>query len=310
MMSGYIPFVQKYRPQRFSDLIGQEQVVSLLQSAFKEGSIAPAYLFSGPHGVGKTSAARIFAKLINCQSPRGLEPCCSCESCLQISQGRSIDIIEIDAASNRRIDEVRQLRENVKFAPVSCRYKVYIIDEVHMLTLEAFNALLKTLEEPPSHVRFILATTHPHKLPPTILSRCQKVEFIRASKEAIRRYVEAMIEGESLELEPQVIEFIVSRANGCMRDAAALLEQVSVIAKSSEISWEELMSILSYQGSPLVQEIIEAVVKKDVTSIVKVVNRLIEEGVDLATFLSEVEEILRAGLLAVESVPEDLWQID
>ncbi len=309
-MNEYSPFVQKYRPQRFSDLIGQEQVRGVLQSAFRDGSIAPAYLFSGPHGVGKTSAARIFSKLINCKNPVGAEPCCVCENCVQISSGKSIDVIEIDAASNRRIDEVRQLRENVKFAPVSCNYKVYIIDEVHMLTLEAFNALLKTLEEPPEYVKFILATTHPHKLPPTVLSRCQRIDFLRVSKSAIRSYIELILENEAIELDPKIIDFVVENAGGCMRDAAALLEQVVVVSKSSDISWEELISIFSHKVSSLLSDIVKAVVDSDVNSIVEIVNKVIEEGADLNGFLSDIEDVFRVVLLVIEKVPERLWGVD
>ncbi len=307
----YIPFVQKYRPTRFSELVGQSHVASILQSAFRENSIAPAYLFSGPHGIGKTSTARIFAKLINCEAPEGIEPCNRCHSCIDISSGRSMDVIEIDAASNRRIDEVRQLRENVKFAPVKTKYKVYIIDEVHMLTLEAFNALLKTLEEPPDYVRFILATTHPHKLPPTILSRCQRIEFTRPDREQIRAYLDIICEGESLEIEPQVLDFISRKANGSMRDAGALLEQVAVVSMSNEISWEDIISILDTGiDSGFVLDLIRAVIDRDVVEIVKLVDTVIKQGIDIAGLLSSIEEIFRALLLGLESVPEELWNLD
>ncbi len=310
MMTQYQPFVQKYRPRRFSELVGQEGVVSLLQSAFLTNSIAPAYLFSGPHGVGKTSTARLFAKLINCLSPDSAEPCNTCEICREINGGASLDVIEIDAASNRRIDEIRQLRETVKFAPVKAKYKVYIIDEVHMLTLEAFNALLKTLEEPPSHVKFILATTHPHKLPPTVVSRCQRVEFSRASDKAIRDYLIRICQKEDISLEEDVLEFVVRRANGCLRDAGALLEQVAVLLRSSEVSWEELIGLLSLGGrESTLKDLLISTISGDVPSIVKLLNQALQEGIEPESIVEFMETVFRAGLLAREGVPEELWGI-
>ena len=175
----YVVLARKLRPQRFSDLIGQEVIAQILQNAIRSNRVAHAFLFSGSRGVGKTSAARILTKALNCLEPDNVDPCNTCENCQEISSNASADVYEIDAASNRGIENIRELRENVKYAPARCRYKVYIIDEAHMLTLESFNALLKTLEEPPSHVKFILATTDPHKVPVTILSRCQRYDFQR-----------------------------------------------------------------------------------------------------------------------------------
>ncbi len=310
MTKEYQPLVQKYRPRRFSELVGQMQVVSLLQSAYQKGSIAPAYLFSGPHGVGKTSTARVFAKLINCLRPEGCEPCNQCEICQEINAGRSLDVIEIDAASNRRIDEIRQLREAVKFAPVKSRYKVYIIDEVHMLTLEAFNALLKTLEEPPDHVKFILATTHPHKLPPTVLSRCQRVEFTRASDSAIRDYIEQIARGEGIEIEPDLVDFVVQRAHGSLRDAGALLEQIIVVKQSSDITEQELIELLSVgDREGLFKEVVLALVDSDVEQLVRLVDKILKEGVDLGTLMDYLENTYRAVLLALEGVQQELWSV-
>ncbi len=309
-MSNYQPFVQKYRPRRFSELVGQEQVISLLQSAYRSGSVAPAYLFSGPHGVGKTSTARLFAKLINCLSPEENEPCNKCEICEEINSGKSLDVVEIDAASNRRIDEVRQLREAVKFAPVRAKYKVYIIDEVHMLTLEAFNALLKTLEEPPEHVKFVLATTHPHKLPPTVLSRCQKVEFTRASDSAIRDYIGFITASEGIELESEIVEFVVERANGSFRDAGALLEQVLTLKESSDLQWKDLVELLSVgDREGLFKEMILALVKGNIEELIRLVDRILVEGVNIDSMLDYLENTFRACLLAVEGVGQNLWAV-
>ncbi len=310
-MPPYRPFVHKYRPSRFDELVGQEQVVELLKSAFREGAVAPAYLFSGPHGVGKTSTARIFAKLINCLNPVSGEPCNQCEMCQEIGSGNSLDVIEIDAASNRRIEEVRQLRENVKFAPVKAKYKVYIIDEVHMLTLEAFNALLKTLEEPPAHVKFILATTHPHKLPPTIMSRCQRVEFSKARDSAIRDYIMKIAEQEKISLDDRLISTIVSRAKGSFRDAAAFLEQVAVVLASSDMTVEDLLQVIGMgEETSLVKAVLDGVLDCDVPAIVKAVDRVVMEALDLESFVERIEQILRGSLLAKHQVDKDLWRME
>ncbi len=310
-MPPYRPFVHKYRPSRFDELVGQEQVVEILKSAFLEGAVAPAYLFSGPHGVGKTSTARIFAKLINCLNPVSGEPCNQCEMCREIGSGNSLDVIEIDAASNRRIEEIRQLRENVKFAPVKARYKVYIVDEVHMLTLEAFNALLKTLEEPPAHVKFILATTHPHKLPPTIMSRCQRVEFSKARDSAIRDYVIKIAEQEKISLDDKLISTIVSRAKGSFRDAAAFLEQIAVILSSSDMTVEDLLQVIGVgEETSLVKAVLDGVLNCDVPAIVKAVDRVIMEALDLESFVEKIEQILRGVLLAKHQVDKGLWRME
>ncbi len=310
-MQQYLPVTQKYRPQRFSELIGQSHIAVSLKSAFEQNSIAPAYLFTGPHGVGKTSAARIFARLINCTSPDGNEPCGVCENCREIMEGSSLDVIEIDAASNRRIDEVRQLRENVKFAPVKCKYKVYIIDEVHMLTLEAFNALLKTLEEPPSYVRFILATTHPHKLPSTVLSRCCRMDFNKPSVADIREYVGYVCKKEGIDIGEDLLELVVKRAQGSMRDAASFLEQVIVVVKSGEFSSSEIVKLLGGQtGTEGVLDVVKAILSEDISAIVKLVDNIIRMGEDVGYIVEEIERILRASLLFAKGVDREFWQVE
>ncbi len=217
---------RKLRPQFFREVVGQEHVISTLQNAIKRGRIGHAYLFSGPRGVGKTTTARILAKALNCEKGPSPEPCNKCRICREITDGRSMDVLEIDGASNRRIEEIRGLRENVKFSPVSSRYKIYIIDEVHMLTQEAFNALLKTLEEPPEHVRFIFATTSPHKVPLTILSRCQRFDFHRLSLEILVKKLEEICESEGINASREAIVRISRISDGSLRDAESILDQL------------------------------------------------------------------------------------
>ncbi|MDD5437493.1 MAG: DNA polymerase III subunit gamma/tau, partial [Candidatus Omnitrophica bacterium] len=215
----YIAFARKYRPQTFDDIIGQSHVTTTLKNAISQDRVAHAYLFAGPRGVGKTTAARILAKALNCEKGPTTKPCNTCASCKEITQGSSLDILEIDGASNRGIDEIRNLRDNVKFAPAKGKFKVYIIDEVHMLTPEAFNALLKTLEEPPKHVKFIFATTQAHKVPPTILSRCQRFDFRRIGSAQIVENLKKIVGAEALEINDEALGLIARYSDGGMRDA-------------------------------------------------------------------------------------------
>ena len=221
----YLVIARKYRPQTFDEIIGQEHISTTLKNAISQGRIAHAYLFSGPRGVGKTTTARILSKALKCEKGPTPNPCNECINCKEIIEGNSVDVIEIDGASNRRIDEIRDIRENVKFAPATGRYKIYIIDEVHMLTHEAFNALLKTLEEPPRHIIFMMATTEPHKIPVTILSRTQRFNFKLVPFQKIKESLEFICKKEGIEIEESALSLIVRTAGGSLRDAQSLLDQ-------------------------------------------------------------------------------------
>ncbi|MDP2807111.1 MAG: DNA polymerase III subunit gamma/tau, partial [bacterium] len=222
----YLVLARKWRPQNFEQLIGQQHVTTTLRNAIKSKRIAHAYLFSGARGVGKTSAARVLAKALNCAEGPTETPCNKCSSCVEITGSRSIDVLEIDGASNRGIDEIRDLRENVKYTPTQGKYKIYIIDEVHMLTKEAFNALLKTLEEPPAHAIFIFATTEIHKVPITILSRCQRFDFRKVEVSVVVDYVKRMLQGEDVQASDDCLYLVAQKSEGSMRDAVSLLDQL------------------------------------------------------------------------------------
>ena len=217
---------RKWRSQTFDEVVGQEHVMQTLRNALRENRVAHAYLFSGPRGTGKTSTARILAKALNCSAPEAERPCNQCPTCVAITEGRMLDLIEIDAASNNSVDDVRELRDKVGFRPSEGRYKIYIVDEVHMLSTSAFNALLKTLEEPPPHTRFILATTEPHKIPATVLSRCQRFDFRRIPAPEIAGHLQHIVAAEGFRAEPDALLAIARSAQGCMRDAISLLDQM------------------------------------------------------------------------------------
>jgi len=239
----YIVLARKYRPRHFDEVIGQKHITRVLKSALTSGRLAHAYLFCGPRGIGKTSCARILAKSLNCVTGPTVMPCQECPACLQITQGNSMDVLEIDGASNRGIDEIRTLRENVKFASSHGKYKIYIVDEVHMLTPEAFNALLKTLEEPPPHVKFIFATTEPHKVPSTIISRCQRYDFKRVGLDDIVAALEMICQKESLQIKKDALYAIAKAAQGSLRDALSILDQVSALVDKAVTS-QDVYSML------------------------------------------------------------------
>lgn len=297
----YLAFALKYRPQNFDEVIGQGHVVVSLRNAILKNRIHHAYLFSGPRGTGKTSLARILAKSLNCSQGPTINPCGKCPNCLEIIRGTSLDIIEIDGASNRGIDEMRTLRENVKLSTAGSRYKIYIIDEVHMLTQEAFNALLKTLEEPPRHVKFIFATTHPHKVLPTILSRCQKFQFNLLPLEKIVEKLKKIVEAEGLEIQDSLLYAIARAGEGSIRDAESLLDQIApVILEKKPV--EDILSFLGIIDEEVLNSTLKALVEKDLSASLEIIDKIVKGGKDLGIFLNALLEHLRNLLLAKVSV--------
>ena len=286
----YLVLARKYRPQTFDEVIGQEHVVRTLKNALKQGRLAHAFLFSGIRGVGKTTIARILAKAINCEQGPTENPCNRCAACLEITEGRAVDVQEIDAASNRGIDEIRELRENVKFRPARLRAKVYIIDEAHMLTREAFNALLKTLEEPPPHVHFVLATTEPHKIPVTILSRCQKYDFRRLPLARLVAHLKDLCAREGVEMEEEALMLIAKEAEGSVRDALSLLDQA---ISSGVRTKDDLLELFGLADRLLLEELARAIVSRDLAEAFRLVNQAFEQGVDLVLLAQDLAEFFR-----------------
>lgn len=291
----YVALYRKWRPQGFDSLVGQEAVRTALTNALETGRIAHAYLFAGPRGTGKTSTAKILAKAVNCEHGPTPNPCNKCQNCVRINDGTSMDVFEIDAASNRGIDEIRDLREKVAFAPVNGRYKVYIIDEVHMLTTEAFNALLKTLEEPPPHVIFILATTEPHKIPATIHSRCQRFDFKRVTDSDIVKRLREVADGSGIAADDDALQLIAVQADGGMRDALSLLDQCGVMAE--RVSAETVRSVLGIVGREALRELVKAVGEGNVPKTLELLEALLAGGKDVKQIITELAEYLRAVLL-------------
>ena len=275
----YLALARKYRPQTFTEVLSQDFIISTLQNAIKLGRVAHAYLFTGPRGVGKTSTARIFAKALNCTNPIDFAPCGQCENCLEITGGTSLDVIEIDGASNRGVEEIRSLREAVKFVPVKSKYKVIIVDEVHMLTEQAFNALLKTLEEPPEYVIFIFATTDQHKIPVTILSRCQRYEFKKISYDEMSKNLENILNIENVTYEKDALNYIIRNSDGCMRDALSLLDQV-IAYSGGNITLQDTSYLLGITDAYISNNIFSAVLKEDTASLPELISQIDEKGID------------------------------
>ena len=295
--TGYQVVARRYRPQRFDELVGQEHVARGLSGAIESGRIGHAYLFTGARGVGKTSAARIYAKALECTSRVRGEPCNVCDSCVAIAAGQDVDVVEIDAASNRGIDEMRQLRQNVAVRPARGHYKTYIIDEVHMLTREAFNALLKTLEEPPAHVKFVLCTTEPDKLPITILSRCQRFDFQTVDPPAIGRRLAQIVEAEGAEVTPDALALIARRAAGSMRDSQSLLEQLLGSADGL-IGVDEVHAVIGTGREEKVGAIIACLTARDARGALAAFDAATSGGADPGGVLEQVMAALRDSLLA------------
>ena len=291
----YVALYRRWRPQDFDTLVGQHAVKTALSNALASGRIAHAYLFTGPRGTGKTSTARILAKALNCDKGPTAHPCGECLNCERIAVGASMDVIEIDAASNRGIDEIKSLRDQTAYSPVNGRYKVFIIDEVHMLSTEAFNALLKTLEEPPAHVIFILATTDPHKIPATIHSRCQRFDFRRVTVEEITDHLAMVAEKSGINADREALRLIAIQSEGGMRDALSLLDQCGVMAQ--QITAATVREVLGIVGRETLRQLVSAIGKQDLSATLAKLNFLLEQGKDVRQVLTELAEYFRALLL-------------
>lgn len=297
----------KYRPLTFDEVVGQEHVTRTLRNALRQGRIRHAYLFTGPRGTGKTTTARLLAKAVNCQAPEEQRPCNVCDTCLAINEGRLMDLIEIDAASNRGIDEIRDIREKVGFRPNVGRFKVYVLDEAHMLTEPAFNALLKTLEEPPPHVIFALVTTEPHKIPATIASRCQRFDFRRIPLQAIMDRLSYIAEQEGLSVAPAALELIARQGTGAMRDAISLLDQLT--GYGDVISVEQVQMVLGTVASESAAHLVTYLADGDVAGGLDLINRTIADGADPRQFARETVEYLRGLLLIREGASVGLLNL-
>ena len=307
----YEVLAQKWRPQNFSDVVGQEHVTTTLKNQILSGRIGHAYLFWGPRGTGKTTVARILAKAVNCpnriqetefDSIKTAEPCNQCEFCNEISQDRSFDVREMDAASNRGIDTIRDLRENVKLSPAACPYKIYIIDEAHMLSPEAFNALLKTLEEPPSHVIFIMATTEHAKIPKTISSRCQDFDFRHLEDEKIIERLQLIVKEENISADLDVLTLITRQSEGCLRDAENLLERLVDSSGGNSLTIETVERTIGLSSSSLLQELTTAITERDLAKGLKTLNNLMKQGTDLSQCLDQLIDYFRdLRLLAIDN---------
>ncbi|MGB9877801.1 MAG: DNA polymerase III subunit gamma/tau [bacterium] len=280
----YQALYRKWRPQRFDEVVGQRHIVQTLQNAVKSGNVAHAYLFSGPRGSGKTTTARLLAKAMNCRKGPTPQPCNECDMCLAIAEGRAMDVIEMDAASSTSVDDVRELRETVRLAPAQARYKFYIIDEVHRLSRAAFDALLKTLEEPPPNVIFVLATTEPNKVPPTIASRCQRFDFRRGSEKEIKDYLKKVAEGEGVTIEESALSLLASRAEGSWRDALSLFEQVWAYA-GNKIDRKAVEEVLGIVEDETLSRFVRAIANGNVGEGIRLIGDVLDKGKDPREFL-------------------------
>ena len=297
----YTALYRKFRPTEFEDVKGQEHIITTLQNQIKANRIGHAYLFCGTRGTGKTTVAKIFAKAVNCEHPVGGSPCGECAMCRAIAAGASMNVIEIDAASNNGVDNVREIREDVTYRPTEGRFKVYIIDEVHMLSIGAFNALLKTLEEPPEYVIFILATTEVHKIPVTILSRCQHYDFHRITIETITARMQELLRAEQVEAEEKALRYIAKAADGSMRDALSLLDQCIAFYLGQKLTYEHVLEVLGAVDTDVFSRLLRRVVERNVPQVLNIVEELVMQGRELSQMVADFTWYLRNLLLVQTS---------
>ena len=295
----YLALYRKWRPKTFDDLVGQDAVSKILTASIEQNRIGHSYLFSGPRGTGKTSTAKILAKSLNCIHGPTAHPCGECENCRKLDEGTSMDVMEIDAASNRGIDEIRSLRDTVKFAPVDGKFKVYIIDEVHMLTIEAFNALLKTIEEPPPQVVFILATTEIHKVPATIKSRCQRYDFRRISERTIFDRLKYVAENSGIDAEDDALMIISHAADGGLRDALSILDQCSAI--DNHVAKQDVQDLLGLAGVAGIFKLVDSIVSKDLPKMLETIDQILSEGRDPTQLVADLIQYLRDLMIYKET---------
>ena len=306
---GYIALYRKYRPTTFADVVGQENVTSILKNQIITNKISHAYIFSGTRGTGKTSSAKIFARAINCENPQGGEPCNKCKSCLSILSGENTDVVEMDAASNNSVENIRQIRNEVMYASTTSKYKVYIIDEVHMLTTSAFNALLKTLEEPPENVVFILATTEQHKIPVTILSRCLRFDFLRISTSDIEKRLKYVLNEEKIEYEEEAIKYIAKLASGALRDSLSILDRC-LTEDSEKLRTQKVKEIVGSVESEIITEIADSILNSDYNRVLEIVDEVINRGRDLRQLVYELTEEFLDRMIKSDSKNNFAYIID
>ena len=299
----YTALYRKFRPQQFEDVKGQEHIVTTLKNQIKADRIGHAYLFCGTRGTGKTTVAKIFAKAVNCEHPVDGSPCGECPVCKGIAAGTSMNVIEIDAASNNGVENIRQIREEVTYRPTEGKYKVYIIDEVHMLSMGAFNALLKTLEEPPSYVIFILATTEAHKIPITILSRCQRYDFHRISIDTITDRLAELMRTEHVEVEEKALRYVAKAGDGSMRDALSLLDQCIAFHLGEKLTYENVLDVLGAVDTEIFSKLLRQVLNREVTAAILTVDELVDKGRDLGQMVNDFTWYLR-NLLLIQSADD------
>jgi DNA polymerase-3 subunit gamma/tau len=302
MSQPYLVLARKYRPQTFHDVVHQEIPINAIKNALKHNRVGHAYIFFGPRGVGKTTIARILAKRLNCEHPIENEPCNECHSCVEITRGISTDVIEIDAATNRRIENIRDLKESVQFSPMGGKYKVYIIDEFHMLTTEAFNALLKTLEEPPAHVVFILATTDLHKVPETILSRCQDFVFQKVSTALLEEYIEKLCKIENYEYDREGLFWIAKKGDGSVRDTLSFMEQ-AVTFTDGKLTGSLVGKMIGYRGIQTFQDLLRSLIEeRNSQATLLILETIFTQGIDLKKFLWDYLDFIHSSILLKENI--------
>lgn len=305
----YTALYRKFRPSTFDQVKGQDHIVQTLKNQINANRIGHAYLFCGTRGTGKTSVAKIFAKAVNCEHPVDGSPCNECEACRGITNGSAMNVIEIDAASNNGVDNIRQIRDEIQYSPSSGKYTVYIIDEVHMLSIGAFNALLKTLEEPPAYVIFILATTEPHKIPITILSRCQRYDFKRISIDTIAARLSELMEKESIEVEDKAIRYVAKAADGSMRDALSLLDQCIAFYLGQKLTYDNVLDVLGAVDNEIFSRLTRSVIDSDVTTSLNILDEIIMQGREPGQFVNDFIWYLRNLMLIRTSDDDEIMEV-